>query len=524
MWSRRPESARFALGDLMVWNAWRRRAATKRVAEQTHMLGFDLEGRYAGHDRVPLDQQLAIAREISHALEMKSAYSRHHSRRVERHVRRMAAALGLAHEDTEQLAVAAELHDIGNIQIPEHLLSKPGLLTEIEREAIEGHVALGAAMAFTAGSTEVVEAIRHHHERWDGSGYPNGLVGEEIPLFARMIAIAEAYDAMTSPRPYRRSFTRDQAVQLLRDQSGVQFDPMLTDLFVDSMHEQSAAAFAPLLVLPWRFTRDFFSGVQRMGNGSVAALVGGATALVLLGTAIVAPGTFDLPSNFAPPDVSRGVAAPITMSLDAPEPEAETDGEREQEAIEAAATLPTDVVLGTRFHNDPPGPTHEPPGSDPSPGTPSPSPSPDPVPPVVSPPGIVGPPLPGIGGHNPTPGTDIPDDVRDKGKKPKKNKGPQGPKGSKGSKDKNPNANGNGHAYGHDRGDEHPGNSHPAGNTYGHGDDPGRGNATGHDKDDKDKGKGGNDGSGDDATGLGPGVPPATISTEDAAEDDGTDE
>jgi HD-GYP domain-containing protein (c-di-GMP phosphodiesterase class II) len=519
MWSRRPESARFALGDLMVWNALRRHTATRRVEQQTHMLGFDLEGRYAGHDRVPLDQQLAIAREISHALEMKSAYSRNHSRRVERHVRRMAAVMGMAHDDTEQLAVAAELHDIGNIQIPEHLLSKPGILTQIEREAIEGHVALGAAMAFTAGSTEVVEGIRHHHERWDGSGYPNGLVGEEIPLFARMIAIAEVYDAMTSPRPYRRSFSREQALQLIKDQAGVHFDPDLVDVFVDSVREQNAAAFAPLIAFPLQLTRDFFASVRRMGNGSVAAVVGGGTALILLGTAIIAPGTFDLPSEFTPPDVVSAAASPITVNIDNPDPDEETALNAEPEEADGSLDTVADVVLGTRFQNDPPVPTVVP---DPDPTTPTPSDGPPtdgpptdspPIdtPPIVTPPDLGGP-LPGVGGPTPNPGPTIPDGRGHKDKKPKKDKG---------SKDKNPNANGNGHAYGHDKGNDHPGNAVPPASAPGHDEDRDHpGNAYGHDKDKgKDKDKGGNHG-----VAPVPGITPAAAPEEVLVpEDDGGD-
>ncbi|MGH2805838.1 MAG: HD-GYP domain-containing protein [Actinomycetota bacterium] len=441
----------------MVWNAFRRRTAAARVEHQTHMLGFDLEGRYAGHERVPLEQQLAIAREISHALETKSAYTRHHSRRVERHARRMAAAMGLSRHDTEQLAIAAELHDIGNIQVPEHLLSKPGILTELEREAIEGHVALGAAMAFTAGSTEVVEGIRHHHERWDGTGYPKGLVGDEIPLFARMIAVAEAFDALTSPRPYRCGFTREHATQVLEDQAGTQFDPNVVDVFVGTLHEQSGVAFVPLLALPIMLARDFFASVRRMGNASVAALVGGGTALVLLGTAIVAPGTLELPSEFTPPQVTGGVASPITVHVGDPDRERDAPAEQEEATPPTTSDRVADVVLGTRFHNDPPIPVAP---------DPTPTDEPSPHPPIVTPPEPA-PPVPGIGGPTPDPDIPLPDGVRGNGKgggnnnKPKKGKGP---------KDKNPDANGNGHAYGHAYGHDHaPGQA-------GTGDHPGRGN------------------------------------------------
>lgn len=451
IWARHPESLRFALWDLMAWNALRRMQAERRVERKVHLLGFDLEGRFAGHVRVPADQQLPIARDISKALEIKSTYSRNHSKRVERHARRIAAALVLSPEETEQLALAAALHDIGNIKISDELLRKPGRLTPEERESVEGHVLVGAAMAFTAGSSDVVAGVRHHHEHWDGTGYPSGLVGEEIPLFARIIAIAAAYSAMTSSRSYRRSFTREQALDIMRSHSGGQFDPTLVELFVSTVTEQRAAAFVPSVMGPVYAGREFVRSLRRVRGGPAAALVAGSAASVLLAAAIVAPGTFRMPSDYWSADATSIGKGSVVVELEADETETGSeDGAVEDGSPGASITAggSGDVVLGTRFERDVDPPRGEP---GPIPTDPGPVPDPDPTP-------DPGPTGPAVDPDLPEPGIDLPG------------------KGRKGK--------GRGHAYGHDHGPTHPGQIH--GN--GHGNGNGNGNHNGHDKQDRGKG------------------------------------
>jgi len=166
-------------------------------------------------------------------LEARDAYTKQHSARVTRYAATMAKALGRSDEEIEILQVAANLHDIGKIGIPDHILLKPGKLTEEEYEVIKRHPLIGSHIIghFDMWSKEQ-RVIRAHHERWDGRGYPDGLKREQIPYLARIIAIADVYDALTSDRSYRTRMPVDKAVAILRENSGSQFDPEIAELFL----------------------------------------------------------------------------------------------------------------------------------------------------------------------------------------------------------------------------------------------------------------------------------------------------
>lgn len=145
--------------------------------------------------------------------------------------------LDLTVEELEQLSEAALLHDIGKIKVPDAILLKPTVLTTEEYEIIKSHSQWGAEIlgdeaAETAPLKDVVEIIRHHHERYDGKGYPEGLPGEEIPFLAQIISIADAFDAMTSDRPYRSAMLVSKARNILMEERGKQFHPGLVDQFI----------------------------------------------------------------------------------------------------------------------------------------------------------------------------------------------------------------------------------------------------------------------------------------------------
>lgn len=156
------------------------------------------------------------------------------------HVMRVAdLALGIAHQlDLSELQVGhllltAQLHDLGKLAIPDSILSKPSSLTSHEYAIVQRHPLISYAVAKTSGvGAEVCLAVRHHHERWDGSGYPDQLSGERIPLNSRIIAIADAFDAMTSDRPYRAAMPVQQAVEELEAGAGSQFDPELASVAI----------------------------------------------------------------------------------------------------------------------------------------------------------------------------------------------------------------------------------------------------------------------------------------------------
>ncbi|HEX6791733.1 MAG TPA: HD domain-containing phosphohydrolase [Candidatus Krumholzibacteria bacterium] len=171
-------------------------------------------------------------------IQAKDQYTAGHSTRVSRYSLMIADKLGMSTRDKHQLYLAAMLHDIGKIGVPDDLLNRPGKLNEAEMERVRSHVQVGASMIEMLGEMHgIVPLIRHHHECYDGSGYPDGLKGEQIPLVSRIIAVADMYDAMTSDRPYRKRRTHQFAVDEIIKASGVQIDPRVAEAFLDVLKE-----------------------------------------------------------------------------------------------------------------------------------------------------------------------------------------------------------------------------------------------------------------------------------------------
>jgi HD-GYP domain-containing protein (c-di-GMP phosphodiesterase class II) len=148
--------------------------------------------------------------------------------------------MGLAQELVELTRLAASLHDLGKLAIPEEILRKPGPLTDAERLVLERHPQIGYRMLESLGVDPVADWVLHHHERWDGAGYPSGLAGEAIPLGARVIFVADAFDAMTSDRVYRRKLSIDDALAELERCAGTQFDPNVVAAAVTELSPQLA--------------------------------------------------------------------------------------------------------------------------------------------------------------------------------------------------------------------------------------------------------------------------------------------
>lgn len=167
------------------------------------------------------------------AIDAKDPYTRGHSDRVRRWSVQIAEKLGFSEKKIESLEFGALLHDIGMIGIKDEVLQKQGPLNSMEYEHIREHPLIGVKIV-EGGSffMDEIPMIRHHHERFDGSGYPDGLVGENIPLEARMISIADAFDAMSSLRPYRREMSREDALVELEKGKGKQFDPKILEIFL----------------------------------------------------------------------------------------------------------------------------------------------------------------------------------------------------------------------------------------------------------------------------------------------------
>ncbi|HSC51445.1 MAG TPA: diguanylate cyclase [Gaiellaceae bacterium] len=198
----------------------------------------ELKRLASGPDRAA---RFRAAASLARAVDARDVYTGSHSQRVADLAARTARRLGLPDEEVELTRLAASLHDLGKLAIPEEILRKPGPLTEPERMVLERHPQIGFRMLESLGVDPVAEWVLHHHERWDGSGYPDGLPGERIPLGARIIFVADAYDAMTSERVYRRRVTPNEAIAELQRCAGSQFDPEIVDAFAGELALADAA-------------------------------------------------------------------------------------------------------------------------------------------------------------------------------------------------------------------------------------------------------------------------------------------
>ncbi|MGO9148040.1 MAG: HD-GYP domain-containing protein [Desulfomonilia bacterium] len=175
-------------------------------------------------------------RSLVHALELKDPYTRGHSERVAGYALMIAAHLGLSEEALTSIRYGSWLHDCGKIGVSENILNYEGPLDETEIHVIRNHPLWGADVARKGHLTGIiVDIILSHHERYDGKGYPSGLRGEEIPLHARIVSVADIYDALTTERPYRMAYTRERALEMLLSMKSNVLDPKLVDCFISIM-------------------------------------------------------------------------------------------------------------------------------------------------------------------------------------------------------------------------------------------------------------------------------------------------
>ena len=197
-----------------------------------------------------MEQAHDIVVALANAVEAKDLGLKDHCRYLAYRSARLAAYVGLRDSELEGVAYGALLHDIGKIGIAEHVLHKPGPLTEDEFRIMREHPEIGERICDPLRmSRDFTPIIRHHHERWDGSGYPDGLAGERIPLGARIVALADAFDAIVRGRPYRAARSVEEAFDELRKHSGRQFDPTLVPLFIEET-DRLDSGVAPSVELP----------------------------------------------------------------------------------------------------------------------------------------------------------------------------------------------------------------------------------------------------------------------------------
>ncbi|HUE88740.1 MAG TPA: HD domain-containing phosphohydrolase, partial [Vicinamibacterales bacterium] len=195
------------------------------------------------HVQEMADLHLATIEALALAIDAKDQTAQSHIRRVQVYAAELARALGMADSEIQGVKTAALLHDIGKLAVPEHILSKPGPLTQEEFQKIRIHPQVGAdIISAVPFPYPVAPLILSHHERWDGKGYPQGLKGEEIPLGARILSVVDYFDALTSDRPYHKAMTHEAAVALLNQESSKALDPNVVQMFIGMLPDLSAEA------------------------------------------------------------------------------------------------------------------------------------------------------------------------------------------------------------------------------------------------------------------------------------------
>jgi HD-GYP domain-containing protein (c-di-GMP phosphodiesterase class II) len=223
-----PQAMRHMLGTLAL--------SLTLAKEELSRHNSKLESKVRERTQDLRESQLELVRRLAHAAESRDDSTGIHITRMSRMCGQLALDTGMSRDDAEQLLHASSMHDIGKIAIPDSVLLKPGPLSSDEWEIMKSHTTVGAQLLSGSRSPVVRMAeiiARTHHEKWDGSGYPNGLAGEEIPLVARICAVCDVFDALVSDRPYKEAWLVEEALAEITRLAGSHLDPRLAKLFVE---------------------------------------------------------------------------------------------------------------------------------------------------------------------------------------------------------------------------------------------------------------------------------------------------
>jgi HD-GYP domain-containing protein (c-di-GMP phosphodiesterase class II) len=292
VWESLPGSDDLLFSELMIWGYLHRWLTQRRLASARRLLGPMGEMSRSSLDDPSPKDPVALLERLVARMETRDPYLHGHSRRVARHSWMIARRMGLPRAQVARIRTAAALHDVGKINTPRKILHKACGLTAAEFEVIKRHPGDGARMVAVLRDAELTAIVRHHHERLDGSGYPSGLPGEEIPLGARIIAVADSFDAIVSTRPYRSARTHKQAIDILKEEAGVKLDRDAVRAFCSHYAgRHPLALWSSVSGLPERAVS--WLGASAAGVASVAKVVAVAA---LVGGAAVTSATLGLPA------------------------------------------------------------------------------------------------------------------------------------------------------------------------------------------------------------------------------------
>lgn len=379
--------------DLLLWGYVRRVLVERRLSQMTRRLDLDRLGEAA--ERMSPVERAELLSDLAATLESADPYTHGHSRRVTRHSYMIAKTMGLPKYLVDRIRVAAAVHDVGKIYTPKEVLHKPDRLNDEEYDVIKEHPVRGAEMVAILEDPEIVAMVRHHHERLDGKGYPDGLSGERIPIGARIIAVADTFDAITSTRPYRNASRHIRAIDILKRESGTQLDEAAVHAFLRYYSGRSSLGWwATLTTLPQRGIALVVNWAQQTAVGAAvqtAAMIGAGVALVGNVPGLTpfpiseaqATSTFEATESSKPASTSSRTrnddifdVSPNNSGSFDPEPETSSPTE-EAEPLPSPTPEPEPNPSPSPDESTTPDPS---PSPTPSPQSPNPSPSPSPSP------------------------------------------------------------------------------------------------------------------------------------------------
>ena len=281
LWQRHPGSRDVVFNDLMLWGFIRRTISQRRLMRHMGRLGLDATD---DPDSLTLEERTELIKKLAVALETGDPYTHGHSQRVARHAFMTAKYMKLSRHSAEKIRLAGVIHDVGKLRTPREIITKPGKLTDAEFEIIQRHTVDGAEMVKVLGDDEITDMVLHHHERLDGTGYPDKLSEDDISIGARILAVADTFDAASSLRPYRAAQKHKVALDILEKEAAAgRLDTHVVQAFLRYYSGRRAWKWwAMVSTSPAQLHDIPMMFLQRIGTASVANMaVVGVTAMAL---------------------------------------------------------------------------------------------------------------------------------------------------------------------------------------------------------------------------------------------------